>query len=260
MLANPDPAIQAAGLLIGARTRPDEARSRVERLARLATATHDARIVAIAAEGCRDARDDWASACHLLEPAQWAQLDADNAVPWLTLAEISRARGDAAAEDDAMYHAARARHSDLRPVLLPALVEQALADAPRHALLRTLALAASGDVQAGWSFASTTEAMHYCMADDRVLIDPDRARTCDLLAGVLAEPGASAIELGTAQAIGVRLAWPAQRLEALESQATASADAARRRNVAMDMSCSGVDAAEASLQAALREMAAEAGR
>lgn len=259
-MASPDLAIQATGLLIGARTRPDESRQRIERLARLATATHDARIHAIAAEGCREVRDDWASACHLLEPAQWTQLDADNAVPWLTLAEIARTRGDPPAEDDAMYHAARARHSDLRPVLLPALVEQALADTPPHALLRTIALATSWDVQAGWSFASTTEAMHYCMADDRVLIDPDRARTCDLLARVLAESGGSSIELATAQAIGMRLSWPTERLDALADEATESGEAARRRNVATDMSCSGVDAAEASLQAALTEMRTPARR
>jgi hypothetical protein len=260
MTASADPAIQAAGLLIGARTGPDDNGQRIERLARLATATRDARIHAIAAEGCRNVPHDAASACHLLEPAQWTQLDSNNAVPWLTLAEISRARGDADAEDDAMYHAAHARHSDLRPVLLPALVEQALTGTPPRSLLRTLSLAASWDVQAGWSFSSTTQAMHYCMADDRVLIDPDRARSCDQLARVLAESGSSSIDLATAQAIGARLGWPAERLEALTSQAMASGAVARRRNVAMDMSCAGVDAAEASLQAAMREMAADARR
>lgn len=260
MMASPDQAIQAAGLLIGARTGPDDNGQRIERLARLATATRDARIHAIAAEGCRAVPHDAPSACHLLEPAQWTQLDSNNAVPWLTLAETSRARGDANAEDDAMYHAAHARHSDLRPVLLPALVEQALTDTPPRSLLRTLSLAAGWEVQAGWSFSATTQAMHYCMADDRVLIDPDRTRTCDLLARVLAESGSSSIDLATAQSIGARLGWPAERLDALTSQAEASGAVARRRNVAMDMSCAGVAAAEASLQSAMREMAADARR
>jgi hypothetical protein len=247
LLSHPDPAVRAAGLLIAARARPAQRRERIEQLARLATASRDPRLYALAQEGCRDAEDDGAAACQLLEPAQWAQLDPANAVPWLTLAEAARAHGDAAAEDDAMYHAARARYSDPRPTLVPALVEQALTDAPPHALIRTLGLAAAWKVQAGWSWSSTAEAMHYCMADDRVLTDGDRAATCDLLAGMLAQVRGSPIDSATAHAIGVRLRWPADRLDALADQTTASGTAARQRNVAMDLSCRGVDAAEASL-------------
>lgn len=242
-----DPAVRAAGLLIVARTRPAQRRERIEQLARLATASRDPRLHAIAQEGCRDADDDGASACSLLQPAQWAQLEPANAVPWLTLAEAARARGDTAAEDDAMYHAARAHLADGRPTLVPSLVEQALADAPRHALIRTLGLAAAWKVQAGWSWSSTAQAMHYCRADDRVLTDVDRATTCDLLARVLAQAPASTIDLATAQAIGARLHWPDDRLAVLAAQATASGDAARRRSVMLDLSCRGVDAAEASL-------------
>jgi hypothetical protein len=247
MQSDADPAVRAAGLLIGARTRPAQRHERIEQLARLATAGRDARVYALAEEGCRDADDDGAGACRLLEPAQWAQLDPANAVPWLTLAEAARARGDAAAEDDAMYHAARARLTDRRPTLVPSLVDQALAGEPRHALIRTLGLAAAWKVQAGWSWSSTAEAMHYCMADDRVLTDDERATSCDLLAHVLARAHASPIDLATAHAIGVRLHWPPDRLAVLAGQATAAGQAARRQNVALDLSCRGVDAAEASL-------------
>jgi|GEM_PF-2874775 len=253
MLSNPDPAVQAAALLIGARTRPDESRQRVEQLVRLATASRDVRIYAIAEEGCRDAAGDESSACRMLEPAQWAQLDSDNAVPWLVLAEASRARGDVAAEDDAMYHAAHAQHSDPRSTLVPELVEQALMDAPSHSLIRTLGLATGWQVQAEWSWSATAEAMHYCMADDRVLIDADRMTTCDLLARRLAEVQDNPVDTATADAIGIRLRWPADRIEALAKQAVLAGALARRRNVGMDLSCRGVDAAEASLQAAMRD-------
>lgn len=248
MLSNPDPAVQAAALLIGARTRPDQSRQRVEQLVRLATASRDVRIYAIAEEGCKDADADESSACRLLEPAQWAQLDSDNAVPWLMLAEASRTRGDVATEDDAMYHAARSQHSDPRSALVPELVEQALADAPQHSLIRRLGLATGWQVQADWSWSATVQAMHYCMADDRVLTDDDRMKTCDLLARRLAEVQGNPVDTATAQAIGTRLRWPADRLEALASQTALAGDVARRRNVGMDSSCRGVDAAQASMQ------------
>ena len=247
MMSDPDSAVQAAGLLIAARTRPAQRRERIEQLARLATSRRDTRLYALAEEGCREAEDDGASACRLLEPAQWAQLAPADVVPWLTLAEAARARGDPAAEDDAMYHAARARLVDRQPALVPSLVGQALKDAPPHALIRTLGLAAGWKVQAGWSWSSTAEAMHYCMADDRVLTDGERAATCDELARVLALARDSPIELATAHAIGVRLHWPPDRLEILSLRMAASGQAARRRNVALDLSCRGVDAAQASL-------------
>jgi hypothetical protein len=89
--------------------------------------------------------------------------------------------------------------------------------------------------------------MHYCMTDDRVLTDDVRATTCDLLATVLARGRGGQIDSATAHAIGVRLRWPSDRLAALAGQAAASGRIARRQNVAMDLSCRGVDAAEASL-------------
>ncbi len=232
-----DAAQQAAALLVGASLRPEQRRDRIERLAGLATSHADARIYAMAEEGCKDLLDDWASACHLIAAAQWAQLEPDNAVPWLLVAERARAQGDAATEDDAMYRASHAARSDSRADVVKGLVDQMLAQASIAPPLRETALAAGWQAQADWSWWSTAQALHYCVADDRVLADPDRAATCDRLAGIQARSTSSPVELATAHAIGRRLRWAQGRLDGLRFQAGWAAEAVRRQRAALEPDC-----------------------
>ncbi|MED5621038.1 hypothetical protein [Ideonella sp. BN130291] len=238
MLASPDEQVRAAALLIGARSREGEAVQRIDRLARLAAGTRDAAVYAMAIEGCRALRADEAGACQLLNRAQWARLDPDNAVPWLELAAEAHEQQQGSAEAEAMYRAALARRSEMPAGLLPRLVERALGGQP-HSLGLTLALSASWSVQAAWSLPPADQAYRYCAGD--ALEQPGRQTVCAALADTLAYRGSSVLDLAVAAALAHQLHWPEQRLRALQHERDALSDASRFQAAALDLSCESVD-------------------
>jgi hypothetical protein len=139
MARDADVRVRAAGLLLGARAGAAGARVRIEQLARLAAASTDATTYALALQACQGLADAAGGPCGLLGGAQAAQLEPDNAQPWLALAAEAAARQDTEAEHDAMRRAARASHLSAHAAALPVLVAQALPD-PDASLQRTLAL------------------------------------------------------------------------------------------------------------------------
>jgi hypothetical protein len=150
MLASDDDQVRAAALWMGARLRGREVKSRIEQIARLAAASQDPFVYAIALEACGGGRESDAGSCKLLSTAQWVRLDPDNAVPWQALAADARAQGQAQAEGDALASAARASRSDVHAGRLPGLIDKALG--PQAApLQRTLALSAGWSAEAVWS-------------------------------------------------------------------------------------------------------------
>jgi len=259
MLASADEAVQAAALLIGARTRAGESVARTDRLARLAAHTRDPRVYAIALEGC--AGSDVA-ACALLSRAQWARLDPDNVLPWLALAGEARLQDDPAAEEAAIFRAAQSHRSDPHAGLLPSLVGRA-APGGERSLARTLGLAASWSVQAAWGLPPTEEAWRYC-GDSTA---SGREPVCDALAGVLVGRGGGLLDLTIGVAIGERLGWPEARVRSLRDERDALGEASRFQTAALDLSCDSVErlqgwmqrlAADGETQAA-RERLAEVG-
>jgi hypothetical protein len=152
MLASDDLQVRAAALWMGARLRGREVGPRVEQIVRLAVASPDPFVYAMAMEACRG-RSREGGPCSLLSTAQWARLDPDNAVPWRALAAEAHARDEPQAEDLALQVAERATRTDVHLGRLPQLVDQALG--PRASpLQRTLALSA------GWSAEATWRASH----------------------------------------------------------------------------------------------------
>ncbi|MBL0728725.1 hypothetical protein [Piscinibacter sp. HJYY11] len=150
MLASDDDQVRAAALWMGARLRGREVKSRIEQIARLAAASRDPFIYAIALEACSGRRGPDGGSCNLLSTAQWVRLDPDNAVPWQALAAEARERDEPQAEDEALQLAALAARSDVHAGRLPRLVDKAVGGdaAP---LLRTLALSAGWSAEAVWS-------------------------------------------------------------------------------------------------------------
>jgi hypothetical protein len=150
MLASDDAQVRAAALWMGARIRGREVRERVEQMARLAVASQDPYVYAMAIEACHGLGAAELGSCRLLSRAQWVRLDPDNAVPWQALAAEARERDEPQAADAALQLAARARHSDVHAGWLPHLVDKALGTQAAP-LQRTLALSASWSAEAVWA-------------------------------------------------------------------------------------------------------------
>lgn len=159
MLASDDDQVRAAALWMGARLRGREVASRIEQIARLAAASQDPFVYAIALEACAGRRGPDGGSCNLLSNAQWVRLDPDNAVPWQALAAEARARDEPQAEDQALQIAALATRSDVHAGRLPRLVDKALGPQVT-ALQRTLALSAGLSAEAVWSAAHGVAVTH----------------------------------------------------------------------------------------------------
>ena len=150
MLASDDSQVRAAALWMGARIRGREVHERIEQMARLAVASQDPYVYAMALEACKGAAPAEASSCQLLSRAQWVRLDPDNAVPWQALAAEAHEHDEPQIEDAALQLASRAHRSDAHEGWLPRLVDKALG--PQAApLQRTLALSASWSAEAVWA-------------------------------------------------------------------------------------------------------------
>ncbi len=150
MLASDDDQVRAAALWMGARLRGREVKSRTEQIARLAAASTDPFVYAIALEACRGRRGPEGGSCNLLSTAQWVRLDPDNAAPWQALAAEARERDEPQAEDEALQLAARATRLEVHVGRLPHLVDKGMGrDAAP--LVRTLAMSAGWSAEAVWS-------------------------------------------------------------------------------------------------------------
>lgn len=264
MLASTDERVRAAALLMGARPRRD-AGARIDRLARLAAVSQDSVVYAIALEACTGWSSVDAGNCALLNRAQWARLDPDNAQAWLALAQEAQQRHDMVGEDEAMYRAAHARGSDTRVGLLPNLVDEALG-AQTPLLLRTLALRASWSMQPALELSHAGQAYAYCSAN--AVADANRRGTCEAMAEALSLRSTSLSDLGIGLAIGRNVGWPTQRLQALQQEQEAISEAGGLLANGVDFSCEAVDrmqgwtrriGARGELQA-MRDVVAQSGR
>ncbi len=216
--ADADPRVRAAGLLIGARGRPQRSRAQIEGLARLAAGSQDPLVYALALQACQGLAQVDAGACQLLSRAQAAQLDPDNAMPWLALAAEAAARGEADAEHEAMRRAAQAQRIGAPLDALPALVGRALAP-PQPALARTVGLAAAFALHDGWRLlpAGSAQARAYCL-NDAAEDDAVRAPSCRALALLLLARGPALADLGAGLALGRQWALPPAVLAAPQQE------------------------------------------
>jgi len=249
MLASDDAQFRAAALLIGARIRRGDDRTRIDSVARLAAGSQDPIVYAIALEACTRRTGVDAGACALLSRTQWVRLDGDNALPWLELAAEARQQQAFDAEAEAMQRAALAHRIDAHAGLLPALVDRALGS-QTPPLQRMLALSAGWSAQAGWIPSHANQAQAYCGAD--AVADRERRPTCETLAEALASRSTSVADLSVGLAIGRNLGWAGERLEALQQEQDAFSEAGGFQAIGADFNCEGVDR----LQAWTRQLAA----
>lgn len=192
----------------------------LETLAGLAASSRDPQVYASAIYACVlvDATV-LSQACAALKPEQWAQLDPENALPWLYLASLASIRGDAATFDEAMLHAARSAYVVARQMpLFDALSGVPPSSEPVRAVMTERQFGAFGMyLLPDYASAST-----FC--DVEAVVEPQRRRVCSDLADVLTEAGTTLRDLLVGIAIGNKVGWPQQRLAALR------VDSARLQN------------------------------
>jgi len=119
MRASGEPLTQAVAAWLDAGNEAPAFRERQEHLARLAQASGDARVYALAWREClKGVEDEPVAACQALSARQWAQVDAGNAMPWVYVLGEAVARGDALARDEALYQIASSPRIEDRPFVV----------------------------------------------------------------------------------------------------------------------------------------------
>lgn len=205
------------------RLRPDaDAAGVALELARAASASSDPAVYAMALQACQDAPDP---ACQMLRPERWAQLDPDNARPWLALFEAAGRRGDGAARQEALFRIAAARRSGAGLASLAGPILDA-ADARPTSQAAALLLAVQAlDQDAAVPRAAYVGLEQACQGD--ALKDANRLQTCGAVAELFANRGESMLEHGVGVAIGSRVGWTAERVALETGQADAFLDSVR---------------------------------
>lgn len=157
--------------------------------------------------------------CEQLGAQRWAQLEPDNAVPWLLLGQEAQARGDGSGLEQALFQAARARRlSPAQGLLSTALVERLPPEAEplaRGGLLLDLM---------GREFAGALQGISLVplVCTTQTLRDSNRRQVCTALARLLLEQGRSLMELGLGLAVAERLGLPEAELPASRAQLEAA--------------------------------------
>jgi hypothetical protein len=225
LAASSDPFERVAGHLIAARGR--DPNGEPDAAAYLAAVSEglsgsDPRVAAIAWQLCSNVAEGQAPACASITPQRWAQLEPGNAQAWLAVASDATQRGDEASAHEALSRAARGSSSRLgwsdvlRLAQSPSL--QALPAVERELLVIDLiGVMASTTASGGLSAA--------VLCSQTAVESPQRRRDCGDVAQVLLDHGETLIELGIARAIGKRVGWDDERLNALEQELAALNDA-----------------------------------
>lgn len=184
-----------------------------QKLARLAVASQDPVAYAMALYGCRLNSDE--GTCAQVTAARWAQLEADNAVPWFYLAEDATSRKDEAALGGALLHASRARISDFHGSAVLAMGEHPAAR-ELAAPARLVYLSQLLGIYAALPAPPYRAVSQACDADR--MADVTRRQQCVDLAMMMTERSRSLLEFSLGTSIGERGGWPADRVQQLRDE------------------------------------------
>jgi hypothetical protein len=142
--ASPEPYANAVAVWLAVPDGDDEADAaeRIRRLAAMASSTHDPRLYALALRSC------WGRAkltCQGLSARRWAELDPDNAMPWLLMLDEAGRHDDPSGVQEAMFHISQApRLAEGNFAPLQPILDAASDDPDSLAAARALAIEAIG--------------------------------------------------------------------------------------------------------------------
>lgn len=149
-------------------------------------------------------------ACAQLSALQWAQLEPQNAQPWLMVAAEAARQSQDAPMAEALFRASQAPRNEAHWELFARLLEApALANAGADTRNEVAFTAMS--LTAGTQFAPFGPIFAYCPA--AALEDPNRRQVCDDLARLLTERSDTLVSMAVGTALGARLGWAPARLQ-----------------------------------------------
>jgi hypothetical protein len=151
------------------------------------------------------------TACQQISLRRWAQIDADNAMPWLLLAGKAQAGHDSAAAADAFRQAAKAHKYDAYNDSLYSFAEPEMpqdATPLERSYLATEVIGIESTLRPPYQVATK-----HCSAD--AVRAPDIRQQCNALAELLVNGGTTLLDLGVGKNIGARVGWPTARVNGL---------------------------------------------
>ncbi len=182
----------------------------LDQLARLALATNDPVVYAVAFNTCRGRIS---GACGLLSAEQWTRVDPGNAAPWMHVLERARARRDVQGESEALYQISVAKRFDTREFAIPGLIAAIESAAPEGesgtVAVFELTVETFG-IAAAWGMPTYQLLTQACRAD--AVRDANRRQTCEGIATTLSERSDSILPAMIGIGIGHKLDWPIERV------------------------------------------------
>ncbi len=212
----------------------------LDQLARLALATNDPVVYAVAFNTCRKRAS---GACALLSAEQWTRVDPGNAVPWMHVLEDARTRRDVQGEAEALYQVSVAKRFDTREFAIPGLIAAIESAAPEGesdtVAVFELALETFG-MAAAWAMPAYQHLTQACRAD--ALRDANRRQTCEGIATTLSERSDTVLPTMIGISIGRRLDWPMERVAGRrgEYEAYLSSTSDETTNIEQMFACGGM--------------------
>jgi hypothetical protein len=176
----------------------------------LAAGGEDPAVYALALSMCNSTLGSEAAACQSLSPQRWAQLDPDNAAPWLMIASKAQLSGDGAAEAQAFSHAAKAHKMDSYNFSALTFAEPELPPDVTPLERSYLAEEVIGVEAATWN-PQYSVATRHCSTD--AMHDNTVRQQCDSMAQLLVNQGTNLLDLGIGKTIGAHVGWSKERVD-----------------------------------------------
>jgi hypothetical protein len=231
LVASADPRREAIGLALenahpGAPGRGPNDNSVTDNLVLLAVESSDPVIYALALSQCRDL-EEASGSCQALSWEHWADIDPDNAVPWLGIAAEASSSGDQQSVDHALAKAAMASRFDEYASTINQIALSAL---PRDITPLDKAVAGSDVMLNLITGSPPTMGITATLCTDTAVQQPERRRQCTLIANDLADKGSTYFDVLVASILAKRLRFPTARQTELEREARNDARAFTAHN------------------------------
>jgi hypothetical protein len=222
---------RAAGLLLqstgwdydpmtGIPTRTHDAGLARDELVQLAVGLNDLPIYAMAIRGCDPADDggEKDAACNQISLAKWANMDPDNAAPWLEMARAAHSRSDHAAELEAVNHAVHAHTIDFYNDSFLSFASSGMPSDTTELQQAAFFQGRIGHV-GGDGYAHSFVSGQYCTV--AALRNASIHEQCEALAQLMMDHGRNTLDVSAAATIGTRLGWAPERISAMREEVLA---------------------------------------
>jgi hypothetical protein len=190
----------------------ETARNAAKPLAELARQSRDPAIYAAAVHACQK---EETGGCNGISYAGWAQLEPENAAPWMILSEQAKAAGDANAGAKALRRIVIAsrvdfRLPDMRPLINASALKEAVVPAQNELLGSMIGVAAATSIEHGMALGNI------CLRAD--IWNDERKALCDKLANMMVGSDRSMVGLRMATIVARKLDWTDERIQALQDE------------------------------------------